>query len=421
MTGPEGQAAAEGRKKSVLVLYNHVGEDWYEKLKHIDPSVLDFEPEYPIDVATVEEECKEIARALRRAGYRTRVVNLEDDLRRLERVLKRNRPDVIFNLVEQFHDDPGLEAAVAAMFELYRIPYTGSPPFALELCVDKGLTKQVLLANGVPTPRFKLLHEPKVPARLGLHYPLIVKPTWEDASAGVHASSVVHSEEQLAERLSPLFEEFDQPILVEEFIDGPELHVSVWGNDPPEVLPPLAYDFSSLPDDYPPIISYAAKWNPLDEIYHRVHTICPAPLPKRTLRRVERAAIRAYETTGCRDYARIDIRLKDGKPYVLEVNPNPDLTEGVSFMESAEQAGHSFSQALARIVELAAQRKPAADAPLKRTPEPVPELLMRLGLHPAPGADPAPGAADSAAPPATEGGTPPAGRPEAGEPPDPGA
>jgi D-alanine-D-alanine ligase len=341
----------------VVVLYNQVGEDWYEKLQQVDPSTLPFEPEYPVHVPTVKEEYEEVARALRRAGYRARAVNLENDLRRLERVLKRNRPDVIFNLVEFFHDDAGLEGAVAGMFDLYRIAYTGSPPFALSLCLDKGLTKRVLQDHGVPTPRFRVLYEPQLPKRLGLRYPIIVKPAWEDASTGVSKDSVLYDGVQLEERVQHVYNEYGA-ILLEEFIDGRELHVSVWGNDPPEVLPPVEFDFSELPEDYPPIITYSAKWNPLSEVYHKVHTVCPAPLPKRLLKKVEDVAVRAYLATECRDYARLDVRLKANKPYVLEVNPNPDLTEGVSFMDSAEEAGHSFSEALARLVEFAAKRRP---------------------------------------------------------------
>ncbi len=358
------------RKKSVIVLYNQVGEDWYEKLKDVDPATLGFEPEYPIHVSTAKEEYDDIVRALRRVGYLARAVNLEEDLKKLERVLKRSRPDVIFNLVEHFHDDADLEPAIAAMFDLYRIPYTGAPPFALSLCQRKGLTKHVLQDNGVPTPRFKMLRGPTVPKRLGLRFPLIVKPAWEDASAGVEKGSVVRDREQLGERLKHVYEEFGVPILVEEFIDGRELHVSVWGNDPPEVLPPIEFDFSELPPDHPPIISYAAKWNPLAEVYHRVHAICPASLPKRLFQKVEKVAIQAYRITRCRDYARIDIRVKDNKPYVLEVNPNPDITEGVSFMDSAEQAGYSFEQALTKIVEFALEREP----PPQPSPEPMPDL-----------------------------------------------
>ncbi|UCC71631.1 MAG: ATP-grasp domain-containing protein [Gemmatimonadota bacterium] len=355
---PQEGAEPPDKPTSVVVLYNQVGEDWYEKLQQVDLSTLPFEPEYPVHVPTVREEYSEVARALRRAGYRARAVNLENDLRRLERVLKRNRPDVIFNLVEFFHDDAGLEAAVAGMYDVYRIAYTGAPPFALSLCQDKGLTKRVLQDHGVPTPRFKVFYEPKLPKRLGLRYPVIVKPVWEDASAGVTKDSVLYDSERLAERVEHVYQEYGA-IIVEEFIVGRELHVSVWGNDQPEVLPPVEFDFSELPPDYPPIISYSAKWNPLSEIYHKVHTICPAPLPKRLLNKVEKVAIRAYQATECRDYARVDIRLKGNEPYVLEVNPNPDLTEGVSFMDSAERAGYSFSAALARIVEFAARRRPA--------------------------------------------------------------
>ena len=348
------------RKTSVVVLYNHVGEDHYEKLKHVDLSKLDFKPEYPIKVSTITEEYEDIVKALRRAGYRARAVNLNNDLKRLERILRRSRPDVIFNLVEFFHDDAELETAVAAVFDLYRIPYTGSPPFALGLCLRKGITKRVLQDHGVPTPRFKILYEAKVPKRLGLKYPLIVKPAWEDASSGLDKNSVIRDPENpqlLVDQVKRIYAEYG-PVLIEEFIEGRELHISVWGNDDPEVLPPVEFDFSKLPPDYPPIISYAMKWNPLEEVYHRIDTICPAPLEEKVLRRIETVVIRAYEATECCDYARLDIRLKDGKPYVLEVNPNPDLTEGVSFMDSAEQAGYTFSEALAHIAEFALERKP---------------------------------------------------------------
>jgi D-alanine-D-alanine ligase len=360
---PASKAAAQRpRKKSVVVLYNHVGEDPYEKLKAVDPEKLGFKPQYPIHVASVKEEYEAVAKALRRAGYRARAVNLENDLKKLERLLGRSRPDVVFNLVEFFHDDAELETAVAAVFDLYRIPYTGSPPFALGLCMRKALTKRVLQDHGVPTPRFKVLYEPGLPERLGLRFPVIVKPEWEDASTGVHRDSVIRDPELLAGRVEFMFREYEA-VLIEEFIEGRELHVAVWGNDRPEMLPPVEFDFSKLPPDYPPIISFAVKWNPLDEVYHQVHTVCPAPLSKRVLRRVEQVAIAAYEATECCDYARLDIRLQGNRPYVLEVNPNPDLTEGVSFMDSAERAGYTFPQALARIVEFATERKPKHEPP----------------------------------------------------------
>lgn len=349
------------RKPTVAVLFNHVDEDEYEKLKTVDPATLPFAPEYDIHVATVEEEYAAIAKGLRREGFRVRAINIKEDIRRLENLLRRaQRPDVIFNLIEHFHGSAELESFVPSLFELHQMAYTGAPPFALALCLRKGLTKQLLMAHEVPTPRFKLLADPRIPRRHGLRYPLIVKPAREDASTGVERESVVYDYESLAARLERVFEEFAPPLLVEEFVEGRELHVSVLGNDPPQMLPIIEFDFSELPPDYPAIISYDAKWNPLDEAYHRVHAVCPAELAPSALRRVEAVALRAYEVTGCRDYARLDLRLaRHNRAYVLEVNPNPDLTEGVSFMESAEAGGYTFSGTLRKIVEFALARAAA--------------------------------------------------------------
>jgi D-alanine-D-alanine ligase len=271
--------------------------------------------------------------------------------------VSRSRPDVIFNLTEHFRDDAGLESAVAALLELYQIPYTGASSFCLALCRRKGLTKQVLLQNGLATPHFLLLAQPKIRRRHGLRYPLMVKPARQDASSGVEPGSVVQDYEQLVRQLDRVFEEFRGPILVEEFIEGKELHVSVLGNSPPEALPIIEFDFSKLEEEHPSVITYDVKWNPLAPAYHKVHTFCPARIERRVEQLAKAKALAAYSITSCRDYARIDMRLgDDGIPYVLEVNPNPDLTEGVSFMESAEKAGFGFSATLRRIVEFALQR-----------------------------------------------------------------
>jgi D-alanine-D-alanine ligase len=360
-----------GKKKkiTVAVIYNHSGDDVYEKIRDVDPESLDFETEYDINVATVTEEYEAIAKALRGEGYKTIVININEDIQVLIDLLRKNPPDVVFNLIEYYRNDPALEHLIAGLFALYGVRFTGSRPFTLALCQRKGMTKQLLLANNVPTPRYRLLMEAKLPGRHGLRYPIIVKPSREDASSGVDKDSVVYNYEQLNERIKKTFEEYNPPILVEEFIEGRELHVSVLGNDPPEVLPIIEFDFSELPSDHPNIISYDAKWNPLEESFHRVHSICPAKLSKRVENKVKKAVIDAYKITGCTDYARLDLRLtKDNKVFVLEVNPNPDLTEGVSFMESAEHFGLSFGETLDKIVEYALIR-PAPSIPILQKTE----------------------------------------------------
>lgn len=348
---------AKEKKKSVAVVYNHTGDDIYEKIRDVNPDSLGFKPQYNIDVATVTEEYVAIADALRLEGYDVKILNINDDIQILIDLLSKNPPDVVFNLIEFYRNDPALEHMIAGLFSLYGVRFTGSGPFTLALCQRKGMTKQLLLANNVPTPRYKLLMEPRLPGRHGLHYPLIVKPSREDASSGVEKESVVYNFDQLNERIKKAFEEYNPPILVEEFIEGRELHVSVLGNNPPEVLPIIEFDFSELPTDHPSIISYDAKWNPLEESYHKVHSICPAKLTKRVQKKVKAAVLDSYKITGCHDYARLDLRLtKDNKVFVLEVNPNPDLTEGVSFMESAEHIGLSFGETLSKIVECALSR-----------------------------------------------------------------
>jgi D-alanine-D-alanine ligase len=349
-----------GPKKSVLVLFNHLEEnDEYLALRNIDPESLDFTPEYTIHVATAQEEYDSIVNALHAEGFDARCINLKDDFSMLYQLIAQDPPDVVFNLVEFFHNDLNNEGSVAGFFELFGVRYTGAPPFCLSLCRRKGLTKQILLQSGVATPRFHNLKNPNIKRDHGLTYPLIVKPSRQDGSAGVDVHSVVYNYEQLQQQVDHAFAEFKCTILVEEFIEGRELHVSVLGNDPPRALPIIDYNFSELPEDHPHLITYDIKWNPLSPAYHKVHSVCPAKLDPEIEKRVQEQALRAYMVTNCRDYARVDIRLgKDNVPYVLEVNPNPDLTEGVSFMDSAENAGLGFSETLGKIVNFALSRTP---------------------------------------------------------------
>lgn len=350
----------ESDKKSVLVLFNQLEEkDAYAALRAFDPSSLNFEPNYNIHVATEQEEYDAIVNALNGEGFEASCINLKDDHEKLLELIAEDPPDVVFNLVELFNNDLNHEGCVAGFYDLFLVPYTGAPPFCLFMCSRKAFTKKVLLQSGVATPRFRHLEEPVIEPSHGLRYPLIVKPSRQDGSTGVEVASVVHDYSQLLRRLDRIFAEFKASVLVEEFMQGKELHVSILGNNPPQVLPIEEYDFSDLSDDHPPLITYDIKWNPLAPAYHNVYSFCPADIDAGTEELVKEQALRAYTVTCCRDYARIDVRLgRDGRPYVLEVNPNPDLTEGVSFMESAEQAGLSFSETLRRIVSFALERTP---------------------------------------------------------------
>jgi D-alanine-D-alanine ligase len=350
------------RRTSVAVLYNFVGEDEYETLRVrirngdvVSPTgdLKDLE-----SISTVREDIDAIVAALRDEGYAARAVNIRDDFDRLFSALTSPRPDVVFNLVEFFNNSPRQEDRVAALYDLLRIPYTGSPPMTLAICQRKGLTKQVLRGLRIPIPRYVLVREePFPPKPSGLVYPLIVKPAWEDASTGVDELAVVEDRAQLERRVHMILSEHRQPALVEEFIAGRELGVSVLGNANPVVLPIEEVDFSNLPPQYRGILSFESKWDPLHEVFHLGKLVCPAEVAEPVRSKVEEIALRTYRALGCRDYARIDMRLdKDDRLFVLEVNPNPDLTEGVAFMASAEAAGMSFAGTLKTIVEEALKR-----------------------------------------------------------------
>jgi D-alanine-D-alanine ligase len=366
------------KRTSVVVIYNFPGEDEYEALRKkvkegevVSPTgdIKDLE-----DIATVQEEIDALVKALKKEGFEARAVNIEDSFDRLFQSLTSPRPDVVFNLVEFFSNDPLLEDRVAAFYDLLGIPYTGAPPLTLAICQRKALAKQILKAFHIPTPRYKLVKKKPVPKLTGLRYPLIVKPAWEDASAGVTDQAVVEDRPQLEKRVRMILAEYGQPALVEEFIDGRELGVSVIGNKNPRVLPIEEMDFSDLPPDRRAIITFESKWNPLSEVFHMGKLVCPAKLPRSIQQRVKKVALQTYQVLGCRDYARIDMRLdKNDNLFVLEVNPNPDLTEGVAFIASAEAAGISFSEALRMIVEEAIKRGSPPDAKASSKKEEAPQ------------------------------------------------
>jgi D-alanine-D-alanine ligase len=358
--------AENPKKSSVLVLYNFCGEDEYETLRE---RVLSGEVVSPTgdnkdleSISTLREEIDAIVNALREEGFDCRAFNIEDDFERLLGSLTSPRPDVVFNLVEYFNDDPLQEECVAGFYDLLRIPYTGSPPMTLAICQKKGLAKQILQAFKVATPRYKLAKERPVPKLTGLRYPLIVKPAWEDASAGVDDLAVVEDRAQLEARVGMILDEYKQPALIEEFIEGRELGVSVIGNKNPRVLPVEELDFSDLPPNHRRIISYESKWDPLHEAFHLGKLVCPAKLSRAVMAKVKRTALRAYQALGCRDYARIDMRLdRQNRLFVLEVNPNPDLTQGVGLIASAKAAEIPFPAALRMIVEEALKRGVASE------------------------------------------------------------
>jgi D-alanine-D-alanine ligase len=342
----------------VAVVYNEANPEMYHVDNTPNAKNLDFKPVFDLDVVDPISEYEAIAEQLQETGCEAYTLNIMDNLNLFLKDMEKNKPDVIFNLVELYKDQPRLEMNFTGLMELLKIPYTGAPPLALGTCQNKTLTKRILSSLGIRTPRYKIIKSMDRSFRLGLRYPLIIKPALEDASVGIENESIVYDIDALKKRVEYVFKTFLQPALVEEFIDGRELNVAVFGDKNPNVLPISEIDFSKMPDHLHPIVSFQAKWDPLHVAYHKTIPICPAPLPAKLTKEAQQMALQCFKVVGARDYARVDMRLsKEKKLYVLEVNPNPDLTEDAGFMRSASHAGYSYAQTLRMIVDFAYERR----------------------------------------------------------------
>ncbi len=344
-------------KIKVAVVYNEAEPELYKKASDTEVKDLEFKTYFEVEKTTPMEEYDYVVKKLVSVGFNAYTLNIKDNLELLLKNLKDEKPEVIFNFVEIYKDNPRLEMNIVGLFELLELPYTGAPSMGLANCQNKILAKRLLSSAGIRIPKFFIVYAKTTRYPHKLSYPLLVKPAFEDASVGIENESIVNNSKQLKKRIEHVLKQFHQPALVEEFIEGRELNVAVMGDKRLQVLPISEIDFSAMPDHLHNIVSFQAKWDPHHESYHKTIPICPAPLPKNIEKRAKQLAFKAFKVMGCRDYARVDMRLsKDNKLFVLEVNPNPDITEGAGFMRSAHHAGMTYAQALKRIVKYALGR-----------------------------------------------------------------
>jgi len=272
----------------------------------------------------------------------------------------RKRFDFIFNLAEGIDGDILAEPRIAAELKKVGMGFTGSDENALTLCLDKLKTKEMLLKNHLPTPDFQLFKSTKEKRNPSLRFPLMVKPLHEDASIGISSSSVVHDDSQLMTKVNYILESYKQPALVEEFIDGREINAALLGNGNDTPVLPLSEIIFDFPDGVPKIVSFEAKWIENSMQYKKTTGRCPAELPEKIREKIISSAKRAFTIMGCRDYARVDFRIRGEDVFVLEVNPNPCINpHGAGFIRSANAAGYSYDELINSIAELAIARRSA--------------------------------------------------------------
>jgi D-alanine-D-alanine ligase len=265
-------------------------------------------------------------------------------------------PTCCFNLCESLGGDARLETAVPMLLGLLGIAYTGSPPEALSAALYKDRVKTRLQQAGISTPEGAVLMRHDDPCNVP--FPAIVKPSREDGSAGISSSSVVYDEASLRRRAAEMIEQFKAPCLVEQYIDGREFNVALLGYPQSRVLPLQEIDFSDLPGDRPRIVSYDAKWRTgsVDDIGTR--PVLHPQLPSATAARIRRVATEAFRAVGVRDYGRVDVRVTPaGMPYVIDVNPNCDLSPDAGFARTAASVGIDYSALVRMLVRYAIRRK----------------------------------------------------------------
>lgn len=307
-----------------------------------------------------EWDGEETISAVRSAlAQKHRVLLIEADEKAFAKFQK-YRPQIVFNMAEGLKG-ASRELQIPAMLELLQIPYTGSDPLTLGICLDKSLAKKILAYHGIPTAPFRVLSNTYKLDDLP-PFPLIVKPLWEGSSKGISNKALVHTKKELKEQVKNILEVYAQPALIEKYLPGREFTVALLGNGKElRVLPIVEIQFAELPSNINPIYSYEAKWiwdtveKPL-EIFS-----CPAPITPNLKKKIASVCRAAFLALRCRDWCRIDVRLDEkGEPHILELNPLPGILPNPQanscFPKAARTAGISYPELINLVLDTACRR-----------------------------------------------------------------
>ena len=300
---------------------------------------------------------REVTEALASCGHDSRCFTFHADPAELASALRAFGADVVFNLSECPLNSAQKEPHGAAYLELLRLPYTGNGPLPLSVCNDKALTKHILSSFGIPTPAFRLYAEPPR-GRSGLRFPVIVKPSKEDGSAGITEESVVEDEAGLKKRVAHVVEKYGQEALAEEYVGGREFNVGVLGNgsveEPYRPLPPAELVYRNPKWR---VCSFESKWDSEHPAYDDIAPECPARIPEPLRNRLGKLTLASARAFGLCGYSRVDFRMNGtGKVFALEVNPNPDISSNAGLARAARIAGFSYEALVQEILRLGLTR-----------------------------------------------------------------
>ena len=313
------------------------------------------------DLATVEWKTEfNVLSTLREMGHDTRTLGVADDLSVIRHSTSDWKPHIAFNLLEVFHNVGVFDQNVVSYLELLRLPYTGCNPRGLMLARDKALSKQLLSYHRIPVPDFAVFprgRKIRRPKRFA--FPLIVKSLTQEASIGIAQASVVEDDQKLSDRVEFIHQSVGTDAIVESYIDGRELYVGVLGNQRLEVFPIWELLFTNMPDEARPIATERVKWSVKYQQKRGIKSEEAKDIEPVTAAQIQHICKRVYRILQLSGYARIDLRLSsEGKVYVLEANPNPQLANGEDFAESAQLMGIKYDNLLQRIINLGLRWRP---------------------------------------------------------------
>ncbi len=296
----------------------------------------------------------DVLQTLREMEHDVRLLGVSDELQPIRDVVNDFNPDVVFNLLEEFHGNTLYDQNVVSFLELLRVPYTGCNPRGLILSREKALAKKLLIYHRIHVPAFHVFQRGRKNRRpRSLGFPLIVKSLTEHASLGISQASLVNNDEELAERVAFVHRRIGTDALAEQFIMGREIYVGVLGNDRLTALSPRELVFEKASPDTPLIATARAKHNYAYQVRHGIEQRAAEGLPPKVEATIGEISKRIYRILGLSGYARLDYRLSaDGQLWFLEANANPDLADGQEFASSAAQSGIQYPELLQRIIAL---------------------------------------------------------------------
>lgn len=296
----------------------------------------------------------DVLAALESLGHEVTSLEVSYDLMRIRKGIEEAKPHLVFNMLEDFHGHVVFDQNVVAYLELLRMPFTGCNPRGLVLSRDKALTKKICRYHRIDAPRFRVFPRGRKARQLKrLQFPLIVKSLLEDASTGISQASLVHTQEQLEERVRLVHEQIEDDAISEEYIEGRELYLGILGNVRLQTFPIWELDMSKLPDGVPRIATARMKWNLEFQRKYEIRTAEAVDLPAGMAEKIQRVGKRIFRLLRLSGYARLDFRLReDGRIFLLEANANPDLSCDEDFALSAKAAGLDYAPLIQRILNL---------------------------------------------------------------------